>query len=81
LKLVLYFSRRVCNAYLSDTRRLMMKMIDLFPVYIHCDECGSLFLKTTNKKKYCSQKCGSRAWGRKRQQIVDEYNAKKVAAE
>jgi hypothetical protein len=58
-----------------------MKMKDLFPIYIHCDDCGSLFLKTTNKNKYCSHKCANRANGKKRQRIIDEYNAKKVAAE
>jgi predicted nucleic acid-binding Zn-ribbon protein len=59
-----------------------MKMADkYFPIYIKCIECGESFLRTTKKKKYCSHTCGNRAYNRERQRILDEYKARKVAAE
>jgi len=58
-----------------------MKEPDLFSIYLNCKECGKLFHRPTKRRIFCSQACAKRENGKKRQRIIDEYRANKIAAE
>lgn len=42
----------------------------------YCEECGDLFVKRQVNSRYCSKKCGQRAYARKHRQITNTDNHK-----